>query len=123
MTNSITVLNKLFVFTQVKGEVKSTYNGSQESSPHGQVGGSYLCNDTVPFVLNNTEKHFKVMATFQDFRVQPFANASMGNDFNKGEYIILACSVPFSANYLNFPYSHSLCLKRLGQDLGMCTRT
>lgn len=73
-----------FANATVKGEVKSTYNGSQESSPHGQVGGSYLCNDTVPFVLNNTEKHFKVMATFQDFRVQPFANASMGNDFNKG---------------------------------------
>ena len=105
MINYITVLNKWFVFTQVKGEVESYYRGSQESRPHGQVGGNYLCNDTVAFAFNNNETQFEVNATFTDFRVQPFANASTKVDFNKdGEYIILPCSVPFSANYVNFPY-------------------
>lgn len=105
MINYITVLNKWFVFTQVKGEVESTYRGSQESSPHGQLGGNYLCNDTVAFAFNNAETFFEVNATFTDFRVQPFANASMEDGFNKdGEDIILPCSVPFSANYVNFPY-------------------
>lgn len=105
MINYITVLNKWFVFTQVKGEVESTYRGSQESSPHGQLGGSYVCNDAVAFAFNNTETYFEVNATFTDFRVQPFANTWMEGDFNNdGEYIILPCSVPFSANYVNFPY-------------------
>lgn len=89
----------------MKGEVESTYRGSQESSPHGQVGGNYLCNDAAAFAFNNTETHFEVDATFTDFRVQPFANALKEDDFNKnGEYMMLPCSVPFSANYVNFPY-------------------
>ena len=79
--------------------MESTYRGSQESSPHGQLGGNYLCNDKAAFAFNNTETYFEVNATFTDFRVQPFANASMEGDYNNdGEYIILPCSVPFSAN-------------------------
>ncbi|XP_015759386.1 PREDICTED: lysosome-associated membrane glycoprotein 1-like isoform X2 [Acropora digitifera] len=72
-----------FANATVKGEVESTYRGSQESSPHGQVGGNYLCNDAAAFAFNNTETHFEVNAIFTDFRVQPFANALKEDDFNK----------------------------------------
>ncbi|XP_029185198.2 uncharacterized protein YBL113C-like isoform X2 [Acropora millepora] len=72
-----------FANATVKGEVESTYRGSQESSPHGQLDGSYVCNDAVAFAFNNTETYFEVNATLMDFRVQPFANASMEDDFNK----------------------------------------
>ena len=82
----------------------STYNGRQETSPHGQVGGNYLCEDATVFVFNSSEKSFKVKSTFKDFRVQPFANATEVNSFNKnGEYKIVPFSVSFSANYLNLP--------------------
>lgn len=84
--------------------VVSTYKGSQETSPHGQVGGNYLCEDAAVFVFNNTEKSFEVKSMFKDFRVQPFAHATEVNGFNRnGEYKIVAFSVSFSANYLNLP--------------------
>ncbi|XP_074632906.1 uncharacterized protein LOC141891794 isoform X2 [Acropora palmata] len=78
-----------FANATVKGEVESIYKGSQESRPHGQVGGNYLCNDAVAFAFSNNETQFEVNATFTDFRVQPFANASTKVDFNKN--VTLEC--------------------------------
>ena len=104
MMNYFTVLNDFF-FTQVKGNVLSTYKGNQETSPHGQAGGNYRCKDAVAFVFRNSKTPFEVKSTFMDFRVQPFAHASKADGFNpNGEYIILPSRLPFSANYLNFSY-------------------